>query len=43
MAGTFPCIAVERKDRSSFVQTAAVRYLMGSVTKTQGLRFAVVS
>ncbi|XP_059445257.1 6,7-dimethyl-8-ribityllumazine synthase, chloroplastic [Corylus avellana] len=40
--GTNSCIAVGRKDRSSFAQTAAVRYLMGSVTRTQGLRFAVV-
>lgn len=34
--------AIERKERSSFGQTAAVRHLVGSVTKTQGLRFAVV-
>nr|XP_023873242.1 6,7-dimethyl-8-ribityllumazine synthase, chloroplastic-like [Quercus suber] len=32
-----------KKDRlSSFAQTAAVRNLMGSVTNTQALRFAVV-
>lgn len=35
-------IAVARNDRSSFVQAAAVRHLIGSVTRTQGLRFAVV-
>ncbi|XP_057957066.1 6,7-dimethyl-8-ribityllumazine synthase, chloroplastic [Malania oleifera] len=36
-------IAVERtKDRSSFAQTAAVRHLTGSLTKTEGFRFAVV-
>ncbi|OMO60790.1 6,7-dimethyl-8-ribityllumazine synthase [Corchorus capsularis] len=34
--------SMERKQRSSFVQTEAVRHLVGSVTKTQGLRFAVV-
>lgn len=38
--------AIERKDhhpqRSSFARTAAVRHLVGSVTTTQGLRFAVV-
>ncbi|MED6172416.1 hypothetical protein PIB30_049819 [Stylosanthes scabra] len=37
-----PQVAVQRKGRSSSVQTAAVRHLTGSVTKTQGLRFAVV-
>ncbi|XP_041013595.1 6,7-dimethyl-8-ribityllumazine synthase, chloroplastic [Juglans microcarpa x Juglans regia] len=40
--GTIPCVSVERNDRSSFVKTSAVRYLTGSVTRTQGLRFAVV-
>ncbi|MED6192303.1 hypothetical protein PIB30_009117 [Stylosanthes scabra] len=35
-------VAVRKMDRSSSVQTAAVRHLTGSVTKTQGLRFAVV-
>ncbi|XP_023926512.1 6,7-dimethyl-8-ribityllumazine synthase, chloroplastic [Quercus suber] len=40
--GTSLCYAVERKERSSFAQTAAVRHLMGSVIRTQGLRFAVV-
>uniref|UniRef100_A0A2N9I9M4 6,7-dimethyl-8-ribityllumazine synthase n=1 Tax=Fagus sylvatica TaxID=28930 RepID=A0A2N9I9M4_FAGSY len=40
--GTNLCNAIERKERSSFAQTAAVRHLMGSVTRTQGLRFAVV-
>ncbi|MED6175553.1 hypothetical protein PIB30_079460 [Stylosanthes scabra] len=39
---TKPQVAVQRKGRSSSVQTAAVRHLTGSVTKTQGLRFAVV-
>ncbi|CAJ2677844.1 unnamed protein product [Trifolium pratense] len=33
---------VQSKGRSSFSQTAAVKHLTGSVTKTQGLRFAVV-
>lgn len=33
---------VQRNDRSSFAQTAAVRHLTGSVTKAHGLRFAVV-
>lgn len=34
----------KKKDRlSSFAQTAAVRNLMGSVTNTQALRFAVVT
>ncbi|OVA18988.1 hypothetical protein BVC80_1223g11 [Macleaya cordata] len=32
----------ERKDRSLFAQTAAVRHLVGSLTKPEGLRFAVV-
>ncbi|KAK4564457.1 hypothetical protein RGQ29_006494 [Quercus rubra] len=40
--GTSLCNAVERKEQSSFAQTAAVRHLMGSVTRTQGLCFAVV-
>ncbi|CAK7325017.1 unnamed protein product [Dovyalis caffra] len=35
-------IGFERKERSSFVETAAVRHLEGSVTKTEGFRFAVV-
>ncbi|KAL5578620.1 hypothetical protein UlMin_011062 [Ulmus minor] len=36
-------LAKESNDRrSSFIETAAVRHLVGSVTKTQGLRFAVV-
>ncbi|EOY06981.1 6,7-dimethyl-8-ribityllumazine synthase / DMRL synthase / lumazine synthase / riboflavin synthase isoform 4 [Theobroma cacao] len=34
--------APDRKQRSSFVQAPAVRRLVGSLTKTQGLRFAVV-
>ncbi|KAM5548326.1 6,7-dimethyl-8-ribityllumazine synthase, chloroplastic [Rosa sericea] len=34
--------ASERKERSSFAQTAAVRHLVGSVTTAHGLRFAVV-
>ncbi|KAI4338358.1 hypothetical protein L6164_016696 [Bauhinia variegata] len=33
---------VQRKGRSSSTQIAAVRHLTGSVTKTHGLRFAVV-
>ncbi|CAL5204403.1 unnamed protein product [Lathyrus oleraceus] len=33
---------VQSKGRSSFSQTAAVKHLTGSVTRTQGLRFAVV-
>ncbi|XP_004504661.1 6,7-dimethyl-8-ribityllumazine synthase, chloroplastic [Cicer arietinum] len=33
---------VQSKGRLSFSQTAAVRHLTGSVTRTQGLRFAVV-
>ncbi|XP_057416346.1 6,7-dimethyl-8-ribityllumazine synthase, chloroplastic [Lotus japonicus] len=33
---------VQSKGRSSFSQTAAVRHLTGSVTRAQGLRFAVV-
>ncbi|XP_050383466.1 6,7-dimethyl-8-ribityllumazine synthase, chloroplastic isoform X2 [Argentina anserina] len=33
---------IERKERSSFAQTAAVRHLVGSVTTAHGLRFAVV-
>uniref|UniRef100_A0A5B7BQV8 6,7-dimethyl-8-ribityllumazine synthase n=1 Tax=Davidia involucrata TaxID=16924 RepID=A0A5B7BQV8_DAVIN len=40
-----PRVAVTGKDRSllsSFAQTAAVRHLMGSLTATEGLRFAVV-
>ncbi|KAL9339928.1 hypothetical protein Peur_066147 [Populus x canadensis] len=35
-------IAFERKGRPSLVGTAAVRHLEGSVTRTEGLRFAVV-
>ncbi|KAL9377374.1 hypothetical protein Peur_028709 [Populus x canadensis] len=35
-------IAFERKGRPSLVGTAAVRHLEGSVTSTEGLRFAVV-
>ncbi|XP_015582298.1 6,7-dimethyl-8-ribityllumazine synthase, chloroplastic isoform X2 [Ricinus communis] len=31
-----------KKDRSSFVETAAVKHLIGSLTRTEGLRFAVV-
>ncbi|XP_024168662.1 6,7-dimethyl-8-ribityllumazine synthase, chloroplastic isoform X2 [Rosa chinensis] len=34
--------ASERKERSSFARTAAVRHLVGSVTTAHGLRFAVV-
>ncbi|KAK6245171.1 hypothetical protein QUC31_011580 [Theobroma cacao] len=34
--------APDRKQRSSFVQAPAVRRLVGSLTKTPGLRFAVV-
>ncbi|KAK4255821.1 hypothetical protein QN277_008766 [Acacia crassicarpa] len=37
-----PLVAVQIKGRSSLPQTAAVRHLTGSVTRTQGLRFAVV-
>ncbi|KAI4338355.1 hypothetical protein L6164_016694 [Bauhinia variegata] len=37
-----PLIVVQGKGRSSSTQTAAVRHLMGSVTKTHGLHFAVV-
>ncbi|KAK7281321.1 hypothetical protein RIF29_09191 [Crotalaria pallida] len=37
-----PRVAVQSKGRSSFAQTAAVKHLTGSVTRTQGLRFAVV-
>ncbi|WVZ22119.1 hypothetical protein V8G54_000663 [Vigna mungo] len=37
-----PRIAVQRKGGSSLAQTNAVRNLTGSVTRTQGLRFAVV-
>ncbi|XWS60032.1 hypothetical protein CRYUN_Cryun08bG0173300 [Craigia yunnanensis] len=33
---------MDRKQRSSFVQAPAVHRLVGSLTKTQGLRFAVV-
>ncbi|KAF7836426.1 6,7-dimethyl-8-ribityllumazine synthase, chloroplastic-like isoform X1 [Senna tora] len=40
--GCKPLVAVQRKGRSSLVQTAAVRHLTGSVTRTEGLRFAVV-
>ncbi|KAF9663114.1 hypothetical protein SADUNF_Sadunf17G0004800 [Salix dunnii] len=35
-------IGVERKERSPIVETAAVKHLEGSVTRTEGLRFAVV-
>lgn len=38
----FQGLAVDRKQRSSFAQVPAVRHLEGSVTKTHGLRFAVV-
>ncbi|KAB2088270.1 hypothetical protein ERO13_A04G135700v2 [Gossypium hirsutum] len=38
----FQGFVVDRKQSSSSMQTAAVRHLVGSVTKTQGLRFAVV-
>ncbi|XVF73655.1 hypothetical protein PTKIN_Ptkin12aG0219400 [Pterospermum kingtungense] len=34
--------AVDRKQRSSFAQGLAIRRMEGSLTKTQGLRFAVV-
>lgn len=34
--------ARETKDRSSFAQTSAVRELVGSLTRTEGLRFAIV-
>ncbi|XP_029125846.1 6,7-dimethyl-8-ribityllumazine synthase, chloroplastic isoform X2 [Cajanus cajan] len=37
-----PHVAVKSKGRSSFSQTAAVRHMTGSVTRTHGLRFAVV-
>ncbi|GKV06183.1 hypothetical protein SLEP1_g18101 [Rubroshorea leprosula] len=36
-------IVTERKGRSSFLRTAAVRLLVGSVTRTEGLRFALAS
>lgn len=45
----FPYIALEvkphaqSKGRSSFAQTDAVKHLTGSVTRTEGLRFAIVS
>ncbi|XP_061989399.1 6,7-dimethyl-8-ribityllumazine synthase, chloroplastic [Rosa rugosa] len=39
---TATATASERKERSSFAQTAAVRHLVGSVTTAHGLRFAVV-
>ncbi|XP_022722811.1 6,7-dimethyl-8-ribityllumazine synthase, chloroplastic-like isoform X2 [Durio zibethinus] len=35
-------VAADRKQRSSFVQAPAIRCVVGSLTKTQGLRFAVV-
>ena len=39
-----PLVAVQQKARPLYpLQTAAVRHLTGSVTRTQGLRFAVVS
>ncbi|XP_028799994.1 6,7-dimethyl-8-ribityllumazine synthase, chloroplastic [Neltuma alba] len=41
-SGIVPLVAVHRKRRSSLAPTAAVRHLTGSVTRTQGLRFAVV-
>ncbi|KAJ8431219.1 hypothetical protein Cgig2_016778 [Carnegiea gigantea] len=34
--------ARETKDRSSFAQTSAVRELVGSLTRTEGLHFAIV-
>ncbi|KAK7399818.1 hypothetical protein VNO78_11011 [Psophocarpus tetragonolobus] len=37
-----PHVAVRSKGRSSLSRTAAVRHLTGSVTRTHGLRFAVV-
>ncbi|XP_028804816.1 6,7-dimethyl-8-ribityllumazine synthase, chloroplastic-like isoform X2 [Neltuma alba] len=37
-----PLVAVQRKGRSSLAPSAVVRHLTGSVTRTQGLRFAVV-
>lgn len=37
-------VAIELKDRGTSVQTAAaVRHLVGSLTRAEGLRFAVVS
>ncbi|XP_010277852.1 PREDICTED: 6,7-dimethyl-8-ribityllumazine synthase, chloroplastic [Nelumbo nucifera] len=36
-----PTVIIQRKG-SSFAQTAAVRHLIGSLTRTEGLRFAVV-
>ena len=36
-------VAIDFKDRGSFIQTAAVRHLMGSLTRAEGLRFTVVS
>ncbi|KAL4284165.1 hypothetical protein GQ457_16G031300 [Hibiscus cannabinus] len=38
----FQGFVADRKQSSPFVQMEAVRHLEGSVTKTQGLRFAVV-
>lgn len=35
-------VARERKDRSSFAQTDAVRELVGYLNKNEGLRFAIV-
>ncbi|KAJ0092089.1 hypothetical protein Patl1_27030 [Pistacia atlantica] len=35
-------VAFERKDRFSVVETAAVRELTGSLTRSEGLRFALV-
>ncbi|KAE9603302.1 hypothetical protein Lal_00008295 [Lupinus albus] len=37
-----PHNSVQSNSRSSFAQTAAVKHMTGSVTRTQGLRFAVV-
>ncbi|KAJ9146986.1 hypothetical protein P3X46_029198 [Hevea brasiliensis] len=43
MPGFGTGVALERqKQRSSFVETAAVRHLVGSLTRAEGLRFAVV-
>ncbi|KAJ0034147.1 hypothetical protein Pint_26454 [Pistacia integerrima] len=35
-------VAFERKDRFSVVETAAVRELTGSLTRSEGLRFALI-
>ncbi|XP_065850816.1 6,7-dimethyl-8-ribityllumazine synthase, chloroplastic-like isoform X1 [Euphorbia lathyris] len=43
MTGLGASVSFERrKEHSSFVETAAVRHLVGSLTRTEGLRFAVV-